>query len=581
MPQEPRVGVPGDPDPSDDGSGERPRTERRQGEHRASGRESSPLGRALGLTAISTLMPGAGLALSPRWRSAGLVLLAGTALVLAVLGWWVVRNGAVRSALDLAARPGLLRGLSVLLVAGALVWIGAIVLTALVNRPLRMSGGQRGTLVSFTGAMCLLVAAPVAMGLRYIDAHTDAVDSIFVGQPDDDGGSGEGGAGGGGGGAGGGDDGTGPDLEEEDPWARMPRVNVLLLGSDAGDGREGVRTDSMIVASVDTATGDTVLFSIPRNLERVPIPADSPLATVYPDGYDCGAECLMNGIWTEAESLAVARPELFVGDETPGATATREVISEVLGQPIHHTVIVDLQGFEEIVDAMGGLDITVQQRVPIAGDTYLDDQGRPVLIEGTESGWIEVGPQRLTGREALWYARSRVTTDDFSRMRRQRCVVGALVDQVDPMTMIARYPQIVAAAGDNITVDIPQEDLPAWADLVLRIQAGGRIQSLPFTIENTNVVDPDYAQIRREVDRALHPPEPPAPTQTAPSDAQAPGVTGPEATETGPAEPPSVAPTGTPETTEAPPITPPAPSSGPTTPAIPTEDELADIGTVC
>ena len=56
--------------------------------------------------------------------------------------------------------------------------------------------------------------------------------------------------------------------EEVDPWAGTPRVNVLLLGGDAGPDRRGLRTDTVILASIDTATGNAVLFSLPRNLER-------------------------------------------------------------------------------------------------------------------------------------------------------------------------------------------------------------------------------------------------------------------------------------------------------------------------
>ena len=63
-----------------------------------------------------------------------------------------------------------------------------------------------------------------------------------------------------------------------DPWEGVSRVNMLLLGSDAGDDRIGTRTDSMIVASINPQTGDTLLFSLPRNLENVPFPKTNPLS---------------------------------------------------------------------------------------------------------------------------------------------------------------------------------------------------------------------------------------------------------------------------------------------------------------
>jgi len=452
-----------------------------------------------------------------------------------------VRTGAIESALDLATRPRLLRTVGAVMVGAGLVWIGSIVLTAVTTRPSRMTGAQRFVLAFFTAVMCLAVAAPVGMGLYYISAHTGAVDRIFTGRGNDSRDDG-------------GDAAAGPRMEEEDPWAHVERVNVLLLGSDAGDNREGVRTDSMMIASIDTETGDTVLFGIPRNLQNVPIPRSNPLYNRWPNGFDCGAECLMNAIWTEAETLAEEHPEWYEDDPTPGLTATREVLSAVIGQPIHYTVIVNLKGFEELIDAMGGVEINVQERVPIGGRNYTDAQGRSGLIPGTESGWIEVGPQRLNGRQALWYARSRSTTDDFSRMRRQRCVVAAVVQQVDPITMLQRYPALARVAGDNISVDIAQEELPAWADLVLRIQQG-TIKSLPFTPKNIDVADPDFAKMRMMVYEAIHPE-----LETATPTPDGSTATDSPSTQT--------------ETT--------SPSDDDSTSTgVPDDDELSDVGAVC
>ena len=79
-----------------------------------------------------------------------------------------------------------------------------------------------------------------------------------------------------------------PNSAMADPWAGTPRVNVLLLGSDAGADRTGVRTDSMMVASINTRTGDTVLFGLPRNLQNVPFPEHDPLHKLFPQGFNCG-----------------------------------------------------------------------------------------------------------------------------------------------------------------------------------------------------------------------------------------------------------------------------------------------------
>ena len=492
------------------------------------------LGRAFGLTALSAVVPGLGL-LGTRQRRLGVViigLLVAGAVALAVV---LRRNGLTATALETASDSDLLRLIIWGLLAGTLVWVAAVALTALVSQPRRSTRGQRGALAAFTAALCLAVSAPAAVGVRYIDSHLAAMDKVFAQEPSTP-------------------DGTRPTSAlgpPEDPWADLPRVNVLLLGSDAAEAREGTRTDTMIVASIDTHTGDSVLFSVPRNLQKVPFPHDSPLHRLYPDGYDCGDQCLMNAVWTEAELAAEEHPAWFAGDPNPGLTATRQTLQTVLGLPIHHTVIVNLDGFADLVDAIGGVLVTVKEAIPINGRTYTDAGGH-IRLDPTHQGeWLQPGTQRLTGKQALGYARSRVTTDDYDRMRRQRCIVAAAVDQVEPMTLLQRYPQIIGAVGDNVLTDIPQDDLPAWAQLTLLVQKG-TMRSLPFTESNTDTVDPNFSDIRARVWEAIHP-APKAPrtdddsTTAAPDDA---------ATTTAPA---------------------------PEDPArtTPPEDKLEDVGAVC
>ena len=323
--------------------------------------------------------------------------------------------------------------------------------------------------------MCLVIAAPAALAVRYSDVQVDLVQDVFSD------GFGEGHV---------------ADPEKADPWADIPRVNIALLGSDAGRDRIGVRTDSMMVVSIDTRTGDALLIGIPRNLENVPIPASNPLSRLWPNGYDCGDECLMNGIWT----LATDHPDLFPDDPNPGLTSTIDVLGEITGLDIQRSVVIDLRGFRSLVDAMGGVEINVTERVCVSCSSLPD--GGIKWTNGTVE-WIEPGLQQLDGRRALWYARSRAGSDDFSRMRRQRCVAGALLEQADPVSMFARYPQIAQAVRDNVRVSIPQSELPAWVELVLRIQKGGSIRSLPVTSTVVRPAEPDFAKIRALVDAGV------------------------------------------------------------------------------
>jgi LCP family protein required for cell wall assembly len=456
-----------------------------RGRHTAEVRNTprSRLGRFFGATALGTIIPGLGLTLTGRRRS-GAALITLFVAGIAALAVLVMRNGLLRTALDLAVRPDLLVAASVTVVVTAVIWCASIIWTAQGARPGHLTRGQHWATSAFTILMCLVVLAPTAQVVRYVAIQRDVIGSLFS---------------------------TGkhaapsaagvtharPSGTKVDPWAGTPRVNVLLLGSDAGADRTGVRTDSMMVASIDTRTGDTVLIGVPRNLQNVPFPEHDPLHQLYPQGYNCGPECLMNAVWTLAEE----HRDRFPGDSDPGLTATRDALSSALGLSIDYTTIIDLNGFRSLVDAMGGVDVNVKERIPIGG--HVDPGG---TISGI-TGWIDAGRQHLNGYRALWFARSRATTDDFSRMRRQRCMVGALVGQVNPVTMLEKYPALASVAKNNIQADISQGELPAFVELVQRMQRGS-ITSLALTDKNTNVGNPDYDKIHALVQAAVATPRP-------------------------------------------------------------------------
>jgi LCP family protein required for cell wall assembly len=488
-PDEGKVSVDGEPGRA------KPGTERPEGPTRQVQSVSRRSGAAQYYRRVSlgTVLPGAGL-LRTSWRWAGWLLLAAFVLALGYVGYRVVAGGGlVAAGLDLAVRPETLQVVAAVVMVGAVLWVGSIVLTAEQYWP-RHDRRARFLRVTFAVLACAVVAAPSALAVRYLDVQAELVSEVFVAAP------------------------TPtvttsvaptPTPTPEDPWEGTPRANIVLLGSDAGPDRTGVRTDSMMVVSVDTATGDTLLVGIPRNLENVPFPESNPLHQLYPKGFNCGDECLMNAVWTLGDS----RPDLFPGNPRPGRTSTVDVLGEITGLDLSHSVVIDLKGFQQLVDAMGGVEINATQRVCMR--CHLDANGNFAWTSDKHE-WIEPGLQHMDGEHALWYARSRAGSDDFSRMRRQRCVAGALLEQADPVSMFARYPQIAKAVKDNVSVDIPPDQLPAWVDLVQRIQAGKSIRSLPLTSNVVRPANPDFGKIRSLVKKALTPPEPtPSPTATS------------------------------------------------------------------
>lgn len=436
------------------------------------------------LTAASTLVPGLGL-IRTRRRT-GIAILTGFVIALLAALGWMLTKGVTSSVISVGVSRRALMVLIPLVVVGALVWIWGIITTARDNLPEGTRGRPKVAMVVFAALASILVFAPAAQSVRYAVIQRSVIGTVFEKfRPD----------------------GAAAPVEGEDPWAGTERVNIMLVGSDAGQDRDGIRPDSVMVASVDTQTGETVLFGIPRNLQNIPFSPDNPLSKQYPEGFNCGDECLMEYVWTLGRDNAA----LFPGDPNPGLTATKDAASQVLGLDIDYTTVINLEGFTQLVDAMGGVEIDVKERVCIG--CHIDPGGNVV---GT-TGYIEPGVQRLNGYRALWYSRSRAESadGDFSRMRRQRCMVGALLNQVNPTSMLVRYPALAKTLRDNVKVDIPQQDLSAWAELVLRIQEGGSIKSLPLTNQNIDVNKPDYAKIHAMVDEAINPP-PPAPKTSTP-----------------------------------------------------------------
>jgi LCP family protein required for cell wall assembly len=473
--------------------------------------------RFYGLTTLSTILPGAGL-IGTRRKVLGIALVT-VALASGVgLLIWVAGTGLSSAVLDVAVRPGALAVILAVVAGGAVLWCAGIVLTAASTGPGRESPGLR-LRQAFVVLCCLAVVAPSAVAVRYLSIQRSLLDVVFASGDQPRGRALAGGA-------------------DRDPWAGTPRVNVLLLGSDAGPDRVGVRTDSMMVASINTRTGDAVLFGVPRNLENVPFPPSNPLHAKWPNGYDCGDQCLLNGVWT----LATENAALFPGDPDPGLTTTRDAIGAVLGLDIQRTVVIDLAGFQSLVDAMGGVDIDVKERVPTGGKVV---DGRVVGI----TGWIEPGKQHLDGYHALWYARSRATTDDFSRMRRQRCVAGALLEQADAASLLRSYPALASVIKDNVTVDIPQSELPAWVDLVERIQGNGTIRSLPLTNKVISVARPDFEQIHALVQDAISVTTPSPTASPSPSTTRSPGASDGGSPSSGPSSPAGGTPSGRTSTT--------------------------------
>lgn len=219
------------------------------------------------------------------------------------------------------------------------------------------------------------------------------------------------------------------------------RINVLLLGIDRREDEEGPwRTDTMIVATLDPQTKTAGMLAIPRDL-YVPIPAPG------------AGENRIN-------------TANFYGETTKypggGPALARKTVEYNFAIPIHYYVLIDFGGFRKLIDTIGGIDIDVPQAI--------DDPDYPTEDYGVMHLQIPAGPQHMDGDLALKYARSRKTTSDFDRSKRQMQVILAARDKALKINALAQAPQLIQQLSQAIETDMTPDQMLALAPIVAQIR---------------------------------------------------------------------------------------------------------------
>ncbi|MDE0139190.1 MAG: LCP family protein [bacterium] len=278
-----------------------------------------------------------------------------------------------------------------------------------------------------------------------------------------------------------------PAAQPQLTWDGASRLTIALLGSDAGFDRVGVRTDTIIVVSIDVATGDAAAFSVPRNWRHVTFPDGTAAAALWPDGYP--------EIVNEIYGLGLRHPEAFPQVDDPAGHAIKSALAQLTGLPIQYYVLLDMVGFVKVIDLFGGIDLyvseTIDERIkPIVAD------GPPVLI-ATEPGY-----HHFDGLTALGYVRARTGTTDWHRMTRQRCVVEALLDQVPRMELVYRYADLTDIIASHVSTDIPIGRLSDLMGMADRLDTS-RIVTVNFIPPEFQPGDAPIAQVRAAVSQAL------------------------------------------------------------------------------
>jgi polyisoprenyl-teichoic acid--peptidoglycan teichoic acid transferase len=249
-------------------------------------------------------------------------------------------------------------------------------------------------------------------------------------------------------------------------------LNILIMGTDRRSASQtNWRTDTLILVSVDQETKSVGLLSIPRDL-WVNIP----------------------GIGANRINTADFYGEYY---HLPGGgpATIKRTIEQNLGIRVHYYVRVGFDGFRKAVDTVGGIDVAVD--CPLQEYNFSDDYGTVNLN-------FQPGLQHMDGVTALRYARSRETTNDFDRSRRQRQVLMALWDKATSLNLLPKWPELYSQFRDSVQTDLGPVELTALAWIGSQLQLD-RIKSLAIDNHSTTPwVTPDGAMVLLPQPEKIH-----------------------------------------------------------------------------
>jgi LCP family protein required for cell wall assembly len=312
------------------------------------------------------------------------------------------------------------------------------------------------------------------------------------------------------------------------PWGDDGRLDLLLLGSDAGPDRWSRRMDVMLLVEVDVATGKVAMIGLPRNLINAPYP---PGTAAYDSNACHCLQGLLNSLYVDA---TVFHPGNWPGSgPVKGIGAVRSVVSQLTGRPIDAVLVADLWGMLKVVDAMGGIDIDIPEAV--------SDDNYPDPVYGHIPMSLPAGQQHLDGRHALFYARSRHQDSDYGRMQRQQTLLLAIRDEIGPTTIL-NAPALASAAKGFVWTDLPRASLPNLVTLFGKAANASvtHLRIVPSTYPEW-LTPAEITKIQHDIAALLGvaPPPTPAPSPSpspspapSPADSQPPPSESPSPTET-------------------------------------------------
>ncbi len=421
--------------------------------------------RAWSLAGLHLLLPGSVQLLAGDRRLGRFAIVvwivAWIAVIVAVVTWLV----APAVLLAIPTTPGGLTTLQIALLAWGLLWLILTVDTIRLIGVGRLLPAARPAVVVLLAAALVVGTGGAAWGAYFAGITRAVTASVFGGQK----------------------------AQAQAPFAG--RFNILLIGGDTDTG--SYRAATFSVLSIDESTGASTIIGVPKTLSRLPFPSDSPLKAAFPEGWKAGCAaqtCDLAGLYTTVQiDRRSLYPDATATGSTPGAAAVKDAVDAALGVKIQYTAVFDTHAFADLVDAIGGVDVTVPSAVE-AGQRF-DADGNIVGTAYT----IHAGEQHLSGTRAAAYIRGPLAATDTGAMVRQRIVELAMVKQLNPADLLLKFQSIAAAGSTNIITDIPQDQLGRLAALAVK----GRTAPVDTLELNGSVLpkpaDPDYAAIQQRV----------------------------------------------------------------------------------
>lgn len=274
-------------------------------------------------------------------------------------------------------------------------------------------------------------------------------------------------------------------------------MNILLLGGDDETTNDNfLRTDTMIVVSINRTTSTVAMLSLPRDI------------FVYIPGGADGSKGTVNRL-----NVAYAIGD-SVGWPGGGFGLLRQTILYNFGINVHYYALVNFSGFEAIIDAIGGVDIAVdcafRDYYPV--DDF--DPSRPIE-ENYELRTLEIGYYTMNGFDALWYARTRKQSDDFDRGRRQQQILRAIWRKLRDTGLLSNFPTLWNQAAEVVKTDLQLVDMVGLLPMALNLNINQiehfwltrTYHTTPWQTPSGEYVQlPNYDNLRRLLEDFYQPP---------------------------------------------------------------------------